>query len=116
MFSRRKQPKNADLDREIGFHLDQLTEEYMARGVSPHEARRQALLAFGGPTQIKQSLREVYLWAALDRLKFSARAAFRFLLQAPGFSLAVITTLALGMPWRLEVDFFCCKLRDPASV
>ena len=90
-------PANDALDQEISFHLQQLTDSYIARGLSPQEARRQARLDFGGPTQVKQSVREVHLSPALDAAAFYLRAALRSLRHAPGFSIAVIATLALGI-------------------
>ncbi|MGB9417795.1 MAG: permease prefix domain 1-containing protein, partial [Acidobacteriaceae bacterium] len=43
-----KPPLDADLDQELAAHLDLATEETMRRGLSPQEARRQALARFGG--------------------------------------------------------------------
>ena len=93
----RRRPQEQELDKEIAFHLDQLIEANIARGLSPTEARRQALLDFGGPTQVKQSIREIYLSPLLDAARFHLHAVLRFLRHTPGFSLAVIVTLALGI-------------------
>ncbi len=87
----------AEFDREIGFHVDALTSENVAKGMPAAEARRQALLALGGREQTKQSLREVHTSALLEGLLFNGKAALRFLQRAPSFSAAVILTLALGI-------------------
>ena len=46
----RRQKENARLQRELEFHLEQQVAEYMARGMSPDEARYAALRRFGNPT------------------------------------------------------------------
>ena len=88
---------DSDYDREIAFHIDQLTQAGIAAGLSPEEARRRALLEFGGSEQVKQQVREVHLVTLVESLRFNARAALRFLHRSPSFSAAVILTLALGI-------------------
>ena len=85
------------LDREIWFHIAEQIEANLARGMSPDEARRQALVDFGGREQVKQSMREVHVAAWLEALKFNLRSAVRFMRRSPSFSLAVVLTLALGI-------------------
>src|SRR6185437_8904583 len=67
------------------------------QGMTPGEARRRASVEFGGREQVKQAVREVHLWALGEAALFQLEAAWRFLRKAPGFSLAVILTLALGI-------------------
>ena len=54
----RRRTFEAELDDEIRFHLDQEIERNRARGMTPAEARRQALLAFGGVDRTKEEVRE----------------------------------------------------------
>ncbi|HEX3659888.1 MAG TPA: ABC transporter permease [Acidobacteriaceae bacterium] len=93
----RRAPRDPDFDREIAFHIDQLTQAGIAAGLSPEEARRRAILDFGGREQIRQQIREVHLIPLLATLRFNVRAALRFLRRSPSFSIAVILTLALGV-------------------
>ena len=47
------------LDADLRFHLEQATDEYVRDGLSPDEARRAALKAFGNPTHVVEDVREV---------------------------------------------------------
>ncbi len=85
------------LDREIAFHIAEQMETNVARGMSPDEARRRALVEFGGRDQVKQSMREVHTSVLLEALKFNLRSAVRFIRRSRSFSAAVILTLALGI-------------------
>lgn len=96
-FLRKRKQRDAKLDSEIRFHIDALTEENIAAGLNPAEARRQAQLEFGGNEQIKEELRDVYRVQILDAAKTNLKAAFRFLRKSPSFSIAVILTLAIGI-------------------
>jgi hypothetical protein len=85
------------LDEEIRFHIDWRTDRNMRAGLSPEDARRQALIAFGGQERIKDNTRDefrtVVLEDALRDLSHSARA----LRRAPGFTIVASVTLALGI-------------------
>jgi putative ABC transport system permease protein len=85
------------VEREIAFHVARLTEDYIAQGMAPDEAQRSARLEFGGREQVRQAVREAHLWPLGEAIAFNARAAARFLRKTPGFSVAVILTLALGI-------------------
>lgn len=86
-----------DLDKEIAFHVEELTQKNISTGMTPGEARRQAILEFGGREQVKQELREVGVSAFVEGLSFNLKAALRFMRRSPSFSAAVILTLALGI-------------------
>jgi len=86
-----------ELEREIAFHIEKLTEANMARGLDAGEARRQANVEFGGREQVRQQLREVHSSAFLSTLGFNCKSALRFVRRSPSFSLAVILILALAI-------------------
>lgn len=95
--SERKGNPDDALDREIAFHIEELVRSYLDQGMTPGEARRRALIEFGGREQTKQKMREVHLPAFRESIAFNFKAALRFLRKAPSFSAAVILTLALGI-------------------
>lgn len=85
------------LDEEMRFHLDQQTEKHRRAGMTPEEARRRALLAFGGVEQIRERTRdEVRPPLFQDSLR-DVRFGIRALGRAPGFTAAALVTLALGI-------------------
>jgi putative ABC transport system permease protein len=87
----------AQLDSELRFHIEKLTNDYIAAGMTPEAARRQAVLEFGGSEQIKEQLRDVHRVNVIESTMANLRSAFRFIRKSPSFSIAVILTLALGI-------------------
>src|SRR5258708_33989875 len=71
--------------------------DYIAEGMTPEEARRRAVLEFGGREQIKEELRDVHRVSFIESAMANLKSAFRFIRKSPSFSLAVISTLALGI-------------------
>lgn len=83
------------LDEEMAFHLDRLTEDLVARGMEPKEARREALRRFGNPERVQEEVRRARGLALLDELARNLRFALRGLRRNPGFTGVFIVTLAL---------------------
>ena len=93
----RRRELDRDLAEEIRQHLDERIEELVASGVPRHEATLRARRAFGNPTFIEEQGRDVWRWAWLDDLLFDLRVAARQLRRAPGFAVAGVLTLAIGI-------------------
>jgi len=87
---------SADLHQEITAHLDEAVEEYVRQGLSPAEARREALRQFGGVAQAEEAYRDQLPFRWLDHLWRDLRHSTRGLFKTPGFSLVVVLVLALG--------------------
>ena len=95
--SYRKPGADEAVDQEISFHIAELIEAYVSQGMAPEEARRRAMVEFGGHEQVKQQVREVHVSPSVESLLFNLKSAIRFLRKSPSFSIAVILTLALGV-------------------
>src|SRR6185437_6997911 len=89
--------QDQELDTEIASHIDFATEENIRRGMSPEEARRQALVRFGGVEQAKQKHREARGLPALEILWQDLRYAARTLRRDRSFAVISILILALGI-------------------
>ena len=84
------------LNVELEFHIEQQTEENIAAGMSPEEARYAALRTFGNPTLLREQAREKWSWDFMESLLRDIRYGIRTLTRTPGFSLIVILVMALG--------------------
>ena len=85
------------LDEEVKFHIDMQTERNIRMGMTPDEARRQALLQFGGRERWKAEAREEYRGKPFEGQRKDFIFALRSMRQHRGFALTAILTLALGI-------------------
>src|SRR5688500_8825454 len=86
-----------DLNDELRFHVEMEVALGIRKGMTPADARRAALLAFGGVQRYKEQYRAGLGSRSIERLAQDVRYAIRRLVRERGFSLPTIATLGVGI-------------------
>jgi len=86
-----------DLDDELRSHLEMAVELNLSKGMSPEDARREALRGFGGVEQTKELYRDQRGLPMLETTLQDLRFGLRLLRRSPGFSILAILCLTLGI-------------------
>jgi predicted permease len=93
----RRDEADAEQCKELDFYIDATAEEYIERGMAPTEARAAALRKLGNTIQIREEVYRMNTLTFLEGLLRDARHAVRMIRTKPGFSAAVLLSLALGI-------------------
>jgi len=97
------EPLDRDLDAEMASHLEMAIEENLRRGMAPEEARRQALVRFGGVQQARERQRAARGLPFLDVLGQDVHYTLRTLGRDKGFATVAVLILALGIGANVAV-------------
>ena len=95
--SRRGRKALDGLADDLRDHIERQTEENLARGMTPDEARRQARLALGNTALIEEDTRAVWVSRWLEELRRDLRHALRTCRRSPGFAATAVVSLAVGI-------------------
>lgn len=93
----RREKVEAEMTDEIRAHQELRTADLVRKGTPLEKAQRQARIDFGPIQSYKKECRRAYGFAILDDLRCDLGYSWRSLFKSPGFFLATILTLALGI-------------------
>ena len=100
--SRRQSEFNEELEGHLQMHID----DNLRAGMSPEEARRDAMIKLGGVEQTVQAYRERATVPVIEGLLQDIRFAVRQLLRYPGFTITALLMLSLGMGASVAIFSF----------
>jgi predicted permease len=112
-----------EIEAELKSHIDMRMEDNIALGMSPKDARRDALLKFGNPAATKERVTSADAALAFDSIWADVQYSFRQLYKSPGFAATAVLTMALGIGANLAVFqllygvmFAHLPVRQPAQI
>lgn len=93
----RRHRVDAELTTELQFHLEREMDLNLRRGMTPDEARRAALVAFGGVDRTSEAVRDERGTAWIEQTMADARFGVRTLRRRPAFTLAAVAIIGLSI-------------------
>src|SRR6476646_10770829 len=93
----RRQKLESDLDRELRYHVERRTADFMRSGMPEREAHSRAVVELGGLTQVQEEVRDIWLTRWLRDFAYDLRFSARSFRRSPSFTAAAVLTLAIGI-------------------
>ena len=93
----RRRNLGSELEQEMDAHVDFLIDKNLERGMTPEDARAAARREFGNRTAVRERSYQSWQFLRFETLLQDIGYALRGIVKAPGFSLMVIVTLAVGI-------------------
>src|SRR5580698_3249988 len=119
----RRPRKEAELQEELQFHLEEEAGERQAEGLAAEEARRAARLELGNVALVQENTRAVWTWTFGEQLVQDIRYGLRTIAGNKTFSAMAILSLALGIGANTAIFSFMDSIllrslpvRDPESL
>jgi putative ABC transport system permease protein len=108
-----RRTRDRRLDDEVQAHLDLLTDEFAATGLTREQARLAARKSFGGVDQLKAVYRDQRGFRLIDELTQDVRYAIRLIARDRWFTVATVVALALGIgaTSTLVTILYCMNFR-----
>lgn len=89
--------RDRDTQVELDLHLRLLEEEYLAKGMTPSDARRLARREFGNPAVFQDASRDLFSFHSIEGVVRDLRHAGREMRRSPAFTIIVVLSLAVGI-------------------
>ena len=112
----RKDEVERELDEELAFHLEMETEKNVRAGMPPAEARRRAVLEFGGLEKHKEEVRDARWLGGFNGLSLDARLGVRMLVKHPGLTLVGGLGMAVAIAVAAVFDASIGAANSPIPV